>query len=171
MQKYLSLSNAGNKVQHGKSSVAPLRNSIFQCKIAIKQDSPQKHFNYFIIINHFIQHLFATTLNIAVFIEQSKRNMELLEHIQKRATKMVQEMEHLPCKDRLRDLGLFSLEKGRLNRRHSRSDWMGLWAMWLSCRCPFSLQGNRTRWLSRVCSNSNDSRILSLSSNYWVAEQ
>ena len=27
---------------------------------------------------------------------------------------MIQEMEHLSCKDRLRDLGLFSLEKRRL---------------------------------------------------------
>ena len=39
--------------------------------------------------------------------------MELLECIQK-ATRMIQGMEHLPCEDRLRELGLFSVEKRRL---------------------------------------------------------
>jgi len=45
---------------------------------------------------------------------QYRRDTELMEHIQRKATKMIQGMEHLSYEDRLRQLGLFSLQKRRL---------------------------------------------------------
>ncbi|KFV95958.1 hypothetical protein N326_09812, partial [Eurypyga helias] len=42
---------------------------------------------------------------------QRKKDMDLLEQIQMKALTMIRVLEHLSCEDRMRELGLFSLEK------------------------------------------------------------
>jgi len=51
---------------------------------------------------------------IQLSVPQHKKDRNMLDQVQRRAVKMTRGLEYLLCERRLRELGLFTLEKSRL---------------------------------------------------------
>ncbi|KFQ05429.1 hypothetical protein N329_00672, partial [Haliaeetus albicilla] len=74
---------------------------------------------------------------------QQRKDRDLLEWVQRRATKMIREMEHLSCEESTRELGFFSLEKRRL--------WGDLIAAFHYIKGAYKKDGDKL--FSRACCN------------------
>ncbi|KFQ71102.1 hypothetical protein N335_07591, partial [Phaethon lepturus] len=80
---------------------------------------------------------------VQLWSPQHRKDMDLLEQFQRRATKMIRGLEHLSCEDAPRELELFSLEKRRL--------WGDLIAAFQYLKGAYNKDGDRL--LSRALSD------------------
>jgi len=51
---------------------------------------------------------------IQLWSSQHRKDVEQLEQVQRKSTKMIRGLEHLSCEEKLRELGLFILQKRKL---------------------------------------------------------
>ena len=84
-----------------RRSIVKQKNHI---NLTVKEKNKAMTFMYIRIRRHYLMPC----------ISQVWKDIDLWECVQRRATKMIQEVEYHSYEDRLRELGIFSLEKRRL---------------------------------------------------------
>jgi len=89
---------------------------------------------------------------IQVWSPQHRKDPDLFEQVQRRATAKIQGLEHLSYEESLRALGLFSLEKRRL--------WRDLIAVFQYLKGAYKKAGDKL--FSKACCDSTKSNVFKL---------